>query len=239
MASTTPINSSLSMPSSISESEGSGKPNLKLYSYCKSSCAWRVRIALNLKGLEYEYKAVNLLQGEQFSDEFQKLNPLGYVPVLVDEDVVIADSLAIIMFLEEKYPQYPLLPHDLQKRAINYQAANIVASNIQPFQNLAVLNFVEQKLGGTEKLSWVQHHIKKGFTALEKLLAAYSGKFATGDEVYLADLFLAPQIGGAIQRFQIDMAEFPLLKRLNDAYSEVPAFQNAVPAKQPDAITVS
>ncbi|CAO2828635.1 unnamed protein product [Amaranthus hypochondriacus] len=227
------------MASSISESEGSGKPNLKLYSFDISSCAWRVRIALNLKGLEYEYKAVNLSKGEHLSDEFLKLNPLGYVPVLVDEDVVISDSLAIIMYLEEKYPQYPLLPHDLQKRAINYQATNIVASNIQPFQNLVVLNFIEEKLGSAEKLSWARHHIKKGFTALEKLLAGYSGKYATGDEVYLADLFLAPQIGGAIQRFQMDMAEFPLLKRLNDAYSEVPAFQNAVPEKQPDAFTTS
>ncbi|XP_057543586.1 glutathione S-transferase 2-like isoform X1 [Amaranthus tricolor] len=227
------------MASSISESEGSGKPNLKLYSYNISSCAWRVRIALNLKGLEYEYKAVNLLKGEHLSDEFLKLNPLGYVPVLVDEDVVISDSLAIIMYLEEKYPQFPLLPRDLQKRAINYQAANIVASNIQPFQNLVVLNFIGEKLGSVEKLSWVEHHIKKGFTALEKLLAGYSGKYATGDEVYLADLFLAPQIGGAIQRFQMDMAEFPLLKRLNDAYSEVPAFQNAVPEKQPDPMTTS
>ncbi|XP_021759563.1 glutathione S-transferase 2-like [Chenopodium quinoa] len=219
----------------MANTEEREKPKLKLYSYWMSSCAWRVRIALNLKGLDYEYKTVNLLKGDQFSDEFQKLNPLGYVPVLVDEDIVTADSFAIIMYLEEKYPQHLLLPQNLQKRAINYQAANIVASNIQPFQNLAVANYIEEKLGSDERLSWVQHHIKKGFAALEKLLTGHTGKYATGDEVALADLFLAPQIAGAVKRFNINMAEFPLLEKLNGAYSELPAFQSAEPGKQPDA----
>ncbi|KAM2341286.1 hypothetical protein ACFX1X_020637 [Malus domestica] len=99
----------------------SGDQQIKLYSYWRSSCSYRVRIALNLKGLKYEYKAVNLLKGEQFSPEFRKLNPVGYVPVLVDGDTLVADSFAILMHLEEKYPQHPLLPPDLQKRAINYQ----------------------------------------------------------------------------------------------------------------------
>ncbi|KAM1226027.1 hypothetical protein ACFX13_045407 [Malus domestica] len=98
---------------------GSGQQQLKLYSYWMSSCSFRVRIALNLKGLKYEYKA--LAKGEQFSPEFRKLNPMGYVPVLVDGDTVVADSFAIILYLEEKYPQHPLLPPDLQKKAINYQ----------------------------------------------------------------------------------------------------------------------
>ncbi|KAL9241848.1 hypothetical protein vseg_015910 [Gypsophila vaccaria] len=211
------------------------KPKMQLYSYSVSSCAWRVRIALQLKGLDYEYKSVDLLKGEHLTPEFQKLNPLSYVPVLVDGDIVIADSFAIIMYLEEKYPENPVLPQDLQKRALNYQAANIVASNIQPFQNLAVASYIEEKLGSDEKLSWVKHHIEKGFVALEKLLKGHAGKYATGDEVALADLFLAPQIAGAIKRFSMDMSDFPLLKRLNDAYSEVPAFQNALPENQPDA----
>ncbi|CAK9316385.1 unnamed protein product [Citrullus colocynthis] len=212
---------------------------LKLYSYWRSSCSHRVRIALNLKGLNFEYKAVNLLKGEQFTPEYEKLNPIGYVPTLVDGDVVIADSFAILMYLEEKYPQHPLLPRDLSKRAINYQAANIVSSSIQPLQNLAVLKYIEEKSGPEEKLRWVQHHIEKGFTALEKLLKVHAGKYATGDEIYLADLFLAPQIHGAINRFSVDMSKFPLLCRLNEEYNAIAAFQDAAPANQPDATQTS
>ncbi|XP_060167475.1 glutathione S-transferase 2-like isoform X2 [Lycium barbarum] len=169
------------MTGSVEESK-----KLQLYSYWRSSCAFRVRIALNLKGLEYEYKAVNLLKGEQ-------------------TDPVIADSFAIIMYLEEKYPQRALLPQDLQKRAINYQAANIVAANIQPLQNLAVLNYIQEKVGPNETTPWLQTHIRKGFEALEKLLKDYAGKYATGDEIYVADLFLAPQIYAAVKRIEIDM----------------------------------
>ncbi|XP_048443329.1 glutathione S-transferase zeta class-like isoform X5 [Pyrus x bretschneideri] len=188
----------------------SGDQQLKLYSYWRSSCAYRVRIALNLKGLKYEYKAVNLLKGEQFSPEFRKLNPLGYVPVLVDGDTLVADSFAILM------------------------AANIVSSSIQPLQNLAVLKYIEEKVSPDEKLEWVKVHIGKGFSALEELLNNHAGKYATGDEVYMADLFLAPQVYAAI-RFQLDMTQFPLLARLHEAYKKIPAFLDAIPEKQPDA----
>ncbi|XP_042952685.1 glutathione S-transferase zeta class-like isoform X4 [Carya illinoinensis] len=187
---------------------GNGDKNqLKLYSYYRSSCSYRVRIALNLKELKYEYKAVNLLKGEQFSPEFTELNPIGYVPVLVDGDVIVSDSFAIIMYLEEKYPQHALLPQDLQKRGINYQAANIVSSSIQPFQNIGTLKYIEEKVGPGENLYWANHHITKGFAALEKLLKGHAGRYATGDEVFLADLFLAPQMHGAIKRFNVDMVE--------------------------------
>ncbi|XP_009612147.1 glutathione S-transferase zeta class [Nicotiana tabacum] len=218
-----------------SGSSGEESKKLQLYSYWRSSCAFRVRIALNLKGVEYEYKAVNLLKGEQTNSEYLKLNPLGYVPTLVDGDAVIADSFAIIMYLEEKYPQRALLPQDLQRRAINYQAANIVAANIQPLQNLAVLKYIQEKVGPNEATPWVQNHIRKGFEALEKLLKDYAGKYATGDEVYMADLFLAPQIHAAIKRFEVDMNQFPTLLRVFEAYQELPAFQDAMPEKQPDA----
>ncbi|KAL5856387.1 hypothetical protein ACOSQ3_003845 [Xanthoceras sorbifolium] len=130
--------------------------------------------------LEYEYKAVNVMKGEQHTPEFRKLNPVGYVPVLVDGDVVLSDSFAILMYLEEKYPQHPLLPSDLKKKVINYQAANIVSSSIQPHQNLAGL-----KISADETLPWVEFHIGNGFAALEELLKDYAGKYATGDEVYL------------------------------------------------------
>ncbi|KAE8674056.1 Glutathione S-transferase Z1 [Hibiscus syriacus] len=253
---------------------------LKLYSYWRSSCSFRIRVALNLKGLDYEYIPVNLLKGEQFSPEFQKLNPIGYVPVLVDGDVVVSDSFAIFMYLEEKYPQIPLLPSDLAKKALNIQAANIVSSSIQPLQNLAVLKYIEEKVSPEEKVPWAKFHIEKGFGALEKLLKDHAGKYAIGDEVAMDaderisdislnefglidsfgencfsflqlcliwsklcltfaniafDAFLAPQILAGIQRFNVDMAKFPLLTRLNEAYSELPEFQKAIPENQPDA----
>ncbi|KAI4296118.1 hypothetical protein L6164_036103 [Bauhinia variegata] len=215
----------------FSEATGSGEEavnnKMKLYSYWISSCSYRVRIALHLKGLNYEYKAVDLSKGEQYEPEFLKLSPTGYVPALVDGDIVVADSFAILMYLEEKYPQHPLLPHDIQKRAINYQAANIVASSIQPNQ-LFILRHIEGKL------PLLKDVIEKGFTALEKLLKGCAGRYATGDEIFLADLFLAPQIHAAITRFKIDMTKFPLLARLNEAYKENPAFQDTLPENQPD-----
>ncbi|KAH9750120.1 glutathione S-transferase Z1 [Citrus sinensis] len=189
---------------------------LKLYSYWRSSCSHRVRIGLNLK-------------------DFLKINPIGYVPALVDGDFVVSDSFAILMYLEEKYPQPPLLPSDLKRKAINYQAANIVSSSIQPLQNLAVVKYIEEKAGADERDIWAKTHIGKGFAALEKLLKDYAGKYATGDEVFLADLYLAPQLYAAVNRFNLDMTQFPLLLRLHEAYSKLPAFQNAAPEKQPDA----
>ncbi|KAI8531932.1 hypothetical protein RHMOL_Rhmol11G0174600 [Rhododendron molle] len=215
-------------------SSGEQQKKLKLYSYFRSSCSHRVRIALKLKGLEYEYKAVNLLKGEHFSPEFTKLNPIGYVPVLVDEDFVVSDSFAILLYLEEKYPQHPLLPRDLQRRAINYQAASIVSSSIQPLQNLFVLKYIAEKVNPDESHVWARNHIGKGLEALEKLLHDYAGKYATGDEVYLADCFIAPQLYGAIKRFRLDMTPYPLLSKLNEAYNQLPAFVDSAPENQPD-----
>ncbi|XP_071937155.1 glutathione S-transferase zeta class-like isoform X2 [Coffea arabica] len=195
---------------------GEESKKLKLYSDWLSSCACRVRIGLNLKGLEYEYVPVNLLKGEQQTPEFLKLNPVGFVPVLVDGDVVLADSFAILMYLEEKFPQHSLLPKDLHGRGINYQ------------------KFMKEKLGPDADFAWARDQIRRGFAALEKLLKDYSGKYATGDEVFLADLFLAPQIDGAIRIFKVDMDEFPLLARIFKAYLELPAFRDAMPGRQPD-----
>uniref|UniRef100_A0A803PIR7 glutathione transferase n=2 Tax=Cannabis sativa TaxID=3483 RepID=A0A803PIR7_CANSA len=210
------------------------QPKLKLYSYWISSCSYRVRIALNLKGINYEYKAVDLMKGEHRTPEFLKLNPIGFVPVLEDEDIVISDSFAILLYLDEKYPHHPLLPSDLKKKAINLQAANIVSSSIQPLQNIAILKQLEDRVTPEDRDSWVKHFIENGFAALEELLKGYAGKYATGDEVFLADLFIAPQLYNAIIRFKLDMSGFPLLSRLNEAYSELPAFQNAMPENQPD-----
>ncbi|GLU00482.1 hypothetical protein SLE2022_178490 [Rubroshorea leprosula] len=121
--------------------------NLILYSFWQSSCSWRVRFALNLKGLPYEYRAVNLSKEEQHTPEFEKINPLRYVPVLVDGDVIISDSYAISLFLEEKCPQRPLLPTDPRRRAVNLQVASIISSSIQPLHMLSVLKHIEDKFG--------------------------------------------------------------------------------------------
>uniref|UniRef100_A0A803QYU0 glutathione transferase n=1 Tax=Cannabis sativa TaxID=3483 RepID=A0A803QYU0_CANSA len=213
---------------------GDDQPKLKLYSYWRSSCSFRVRIALNLKGLHYDYEAVNLVKGEQRNPEFVKLNPIGYVPVLVDGDIVLSDSFAILLYLDEKYPQHPLLPTDLKRKAINLQVANIVSASIQPLQNLVLLSYIKEKFGPEEITPWVKYHLGNGFAALEGLLKNYAGRYATGDEVFLADLFLAPQIHSFVTRFNFDLSQYPILSRLNEAYSLLPAFQNAMPEKQPD-----
>ncbi|CAM0144636.1 unnamed protein product [Urochloa decumbens] len=189
---------------------------LKLYSFWRSSCSQRVRIALNLK-------------------EFEGLNPIKYVPALVDGDTVIADSFAILLYLEDMYPQHPLLPQDPQKRALNIQIASIVGSSIQPLQNYPVFNFIKDKLDSNEAVKWTQHHINRGFTALEKMLKGCDTTYATGNEIQLADVFLEPQIYGGIKRFGIDMSIYPILARLHEAYMEHPAFLDALPEKQPDA----
>ncbi|KAH0726359.1 hypothetical protein KY284_002224 [Solanum tuberosum] len=167
--------------------------------------------------------------------EFDKLNPLHYVPVLVDGDVVISDSYAILLYLEEKYHQRPLLPVEPQLRALNLQAASIVSSNMQPLHMLSVLRYIEERVGPEEKQLWAKFHIQKGFGALEKLLTGSAGKYATGDEVYMADVFLAPQIAVATKRFNIDMSEFPTLRKIYDSCEALPEFQASLPERQPDA----
>uniref|UniRef100_A0A0E0NGH9 glutathione transferase n=1 Tax=Oryza rufipogon TaxID=4529 RepID=A0A0E0NGH9_ORYRU len=180
-----------------------------------TSCSHRVRIALNLKGLEYEYKAVNLLKGEHSDPEFMKVNPMKFVPALVDGDAVIGDSYAIALYLEDKYPEHPLLPQDLKMKALNLQIASIVCSGIQPLHNLTVLRFIEKKVGTGESIPWTQQQIDRGFAAAENLVKGCAGKYATGDEVRLLN--------------------YPTLARLHEEYMKHPAFQAALPDRQPDA----
>nr|XP_020158391.1 glutathione S-transferase isoform X2 [Aegilops tauschii subsp. strangulata] len=187
-----------------------------LYSAAISSCSYRVRIALSLK-------------------DYEKINPIKYVPALQDGDILVSDSLAIILYLEDKYPQHLLLPQDLKRKALNLQIASIVCSSIQPLQCYAVIGLIKGKLGPDESLQIVHHYIDKGFRAIEKLLEGCDSKFATGDEVQLADVFLAPQIHAGVTRFDIDMSKYPHLERFYKAYMEIPAFQAARPENQPDA----
>ncbi|XP_042013978.1 glutathione S-transferase 2-like isoform X2 [Salvia splendens] len=195
--------------------QSSSAPKLVLYSYWQSSCSWRVRFALNLKGLSYEHRAVNLDKGDHFTPEFEKLNPLHYVPVLVDGDVVVSDSYAIILHLEQNYPRNPLLPSDPQLRAINLQAASIVSSSIQPLHMMAVTKYVEEKFGPEEGAAWVQIHIEKGFL---------------GDTAYMAE------VGVTAKRFNIDMSELPTLDAIYKSCIALPEFEASLPEKQPDAV---
>ncbi|XP_071725486.1 glutathione S-transferase zeta class-like [Rutidosis leptorrhynchoides] len=206
---------------------------LQLYSFFVSSSAHTVRIALNLKGLDYEYNSVNLFKSEQDGPEYLRINPLGYVPALKDGDFVLADSFAIAMYLEEKYPQPTLLPHDLKKKALNYQVVNVITSSTQPLVRLPILGYIKQNRGRDEMISWAHEHYGKGFTALEILLKDHAGKYATGDEIFLADVFLEPIIT-ASQSYKVDMSKYPLLSRLSKAYKQVPAFIDAMPENQPD-----
>nr|KYP64480.1 Glutathione S-transferase 1 [Cajanus cajan] len=180
---------------------GSNASNPVLYSFSQSSCSWRIRFALCLKGIPYECKEVDLSKGEQYSPEFEKLNPLHYVPVLVDDNVVVSDSYAIFLVgLVFYYSNCNFISFTFPFVVV----ASIVHSSIQPLHMLNVLKDME-KMFGAESKPWAQFTIDKGFSALEKLLKDFAGTYATGEHIYMADVFLAPQITQAVQRFDIDM----------------------------------
>nr|XP_054758091.1 maleylacetoacetate isomerase-like [Lytechinus pictus] len=200
-----------------------------LHSYFRSSCSWRVRTALALKGIDYEYKAVNLLKSEQLSDAYRTINPLGQVPALEIDGVMMTQSLPIIEYLEETRPTCSLFPRDPIKRFMTRQVAEMINAGIQPLQNLSMIKFI----GADRKMELGNTFITKGFEALEKTLENTSGKYCIGDEVTVADLFLAPQVYNAL-RFNVNMATFPIISRINDGLAELDAFKVSHPSKQPD-----
>jgi maleylpyruvate isomerase len=211
---------------------------MRLYSYWRSSSAWRVRIGLALKDLPYEYVAVNLLAREQFDPAHQARNPMGQVPVLeVSEQgytVRLAQSMAILEWLEERHPQVPLLPRDLDGRARVRTLAEHVNSGIQPLQNAIVLRTLREKLPGYEK-EWAALWIRRGLDALERALQDdETGRFCHGDAPGLADCYLVPQVYSA-RRFGLDLAPYPTLRRIEEACAALPPFQAAHADRQPDA----
>jgi len=211
---------------------------MKLYTYYRSSAAYRVRIALNLKGLEREEAYVHLRRQEQRAPAYLKENPQGLVPTLIDGDVGIGQSLAIIEYLEETHPEPPLLPATPAARARVRQLALLIAADIHPIDNLKVLNYLTREMGVDEadRLKWYRHWVDEGLTALEALLAgnADTGRYCHGDAPGLADVCLVPQMYNAA-RFEVDMAPYPTLCRINDACLELAAFADAAPDVQPDA----
>jgi len=202
-----------------------------LYSYWRSTSSWRVRIVLAMKGVEYEYKPVNLLQGEQLRDDYAAINPLKEVPTLIINGNTISQSVAIMEYLEETHSNPPLLPSDPYHRAKVRQIVECVVSDIQPIQNLRVL----KKVGEEKKSEWAKFWIDVGFQGLEKLLQSTSGKYCWGDTVTLADCVLVPQVYNAL-RFSVDMTQFPCISRINDELSKLDAFKRAHPSVQPDAV---
>ncbi|XP_036323914.1 probable maleylacetoacetate isomerase 2 [Rhagoletis pomonella] len=199
-----------------------------LYSYWRSSCSWRVRIALNLKNIPYQTKAVDLF-GEQHSDEYRAVNPMQQVPTLQIDGHRIIESVAIMQYLEETRPQPPLLPPDAYERAKVHEIVELICSGIQPLQNVIVRKYV----GKEKQKEWAQHWIKRGFSALEKILATTAGKYCFGNNITMADCCLLPQVFNA-RGFQMDMSEYPIISRIANELETMPAFSAAHPYNQPD-----
>ncbi|XP_073340576.1 maleylacetoacetate isomerase isoform X2 [Pagrus major] len=201
-----------------------------LHGYFRSSCSWRVRIAFALKGVEYDQVPVNLIRdgGQQLTQEYKTLNPMQQVPAVEIDGITLSQSLAVIQYIDETRPGPRLLPADPKKRAQVRMISDLIASGIQPLQNLYVI----QKIGA-EKMQWSQHFIDRGFQALEPILKQTAGKYCVGDEISMADICLVPQVYNA-ERFKVDVGQYPTIKRLNQALLEIEAFKVSHPSRQPD-----
>ncbi|XP_071376984.1 maleylacetoacetate isomerase isoform X1 [Centroberyx affinis] len=201
-----------------------------LHGYFRSSCSWRVRIAFALKGIEYDQVPVHLIKdgGQQLTDQYKALNPMQQVPAVQIDGITLSQSLAVIQYIEETRPGPRLLPADPKKRAQVRMICDLIASGIQPLQNLHVI----QKIGA-EKVQWAQHFIQRGFQALEPILKETAGKYCVGDEISMADICLVPQVYNA-ERFKVDVGQYPTIKRLNETLLEIEAFKVSHPSCQPD-----
>ena len=209
---------------------------MRLYDYWRSSSAYRVRIALRLKGIDYSQAPVNLRQGVQRTLDYLAHNQQGVVPALDTGEVTLTQSLAIIEWLEELQPEPPLLPATPDARALVRSLALHVACEIHPLNNLRVLQYLEHRLGLEERdvNAWYRHWLAEGLTSFERRLAATAGTYSFGDSVTLADLCLVPQVYNA-RRYSCDLMPFPTIVRIDAACMKLPAFAEARPERQPDA----
>jgi maleylacetoacetate isomerase len=210
---------------------------MKLYGFFRSSAAFRVRIALNLKGLAYDGVSIHLRRNDQAKPDYRGVNPQSLVPTLEDGGETLIQSLAIIEYLDEIHPDPPLLPQTPGERARVRALADIVACDIHPINNLRVLRFLTHSFGRSEGniAVWYNHWIEAGFEALEALLArdARTGIFCHGDQPGLADIALVPQVVNA-ERYHLDMAAYPTITRISDNCMALAPFQAAHPDNQPD-----
>lgn len=213
---------------------------MKLHTYFRSSAAYRVRIALNLKGLAYEAVPVHLIRdgGQQLQPAYLNINPSAMVPTLQDERGTLTQSMAILEYLEETHAAVPLLPPDPLGRARVRELAQIIACDIHPLNNLRVMRYLvdELEIDDEAKKKWLRHWIRDGFASMESHLERHpgTGKFCHGDTPTMADCFLVPQVFNAI-RFDIDLAPYPNIARIYANCVPLPAFIAAAPAAQPDA----
>jgi maleylacetoacetate isomerase len=214
---------------------------LKLYAYWRSSASYRVRIALNLKGLAYETLPVNIIKdgGEQYGADYRALNPQSRVPLLVDGDFVLNQSLAILQYLEDTHPQPALVPTGTTARARLWAFCHTIAGDIQPLQNTGPLAYLtrEFKVSEEQKTAWLRHWIERGLAALEdERREQPETRFCFGDGPTLADCVLVPQLYAA-KRFGCDAGRYPRLNAIGARCVELPAFAAAQPERQPDAPT--
>lgn len=209
---------------------------MRLYDYWRSSAAYRVRIALNLKGLAYEPVPVDLVASAQTREDFLARNPQGLVPLLEDGAVRLTQSLAIIEYLDEVHPEPALLPSDPHARARARALALAIACDIHPLNNLRVLRWLENDLGAAEedRLRWYRHWVALGLGALERELAGHKAAFALGERPTVVDVCLVPQMANA-RRYQCDLEPFPTLRLIDEQCRSTPAFAAAAPERQPGA----
>ena len=213
---------------------------MKLYTFFRSSASYRVRIALNMKGLSYEQSPIHLRRGggEQLTAAYKAINPQALVPAFEDNDKILTQSLAIIEYLDETHPNPPLLPKDPADKALVRSMAMVIACEVHPIQNLRVLNYVKKEYNQTDEQvnRWAQHWIDLGLAALEQMILAQPkrGKFCLGDMPTLADICLIPQLGNA-RRYGCDVSRYPSILSIEKACMAISAFANAAPEKQPDA----
>jgi maleylacetoacetate isomerase len=211
---------------------------MKLYTYYRSQASFRVRIAMNLKGLSHEDTYLHLEKGDQFDPAYTALNPQMVVPTLIDGDVKLFQSLAILEYLDEKYPNPPLLPKDAASRAWCRGFALINIADSHPLVVPRIRHYIldDLKLSQDQLMGWIQHWIGAGLQAMEELLAEHreSGRFAHGDQPTLADIGLVTQVTPA-RTFNADLSPYPRVMRVYDTVMAIPAFADAAPAKQPDA----
>jgi len=211
---------------------------MRIYGYFRSSAAFRLRIAMNLKGLSYDHNLINLQAGDHLSDSFRLINPQGRVPVLDIEGDILTQSLAIIEYLEEVYPAPALLPQDALGKAKVRGVAGLIACDIHPLNNLAVLNYLRDQLEADEeaRIAWYRHWVKEGFDGLEQILSSNveTGKFCFGNSPTVADICLVPQVVNA-QRFNCDLDCYPAISRIFEECIGLKEFSDAHPSNQPEA----